>query len=252
MEYETVGELLDWTAARCAAGTPFLGVYYSWIPHAPYPANYPEGATIPPALPPKERYRRLLLVLDEQIERIHRDIAARSCGRPAVLIVTGDHGEAFEEHPNNRYHELFVYEENVRVPLFFVAPDLPPLVSDRVASHVDLAPTILDLLLGDRGLERAATGGSYEGRSLLRAAEPWPVFSVTLIGEEQIAARYGQFSLLQGPTWSRLFDTDHDPGEREDLKRRFPALAVALKQATARWAAYVARRAQPVTDTDGH
>ena len=39
-----------------------------------------------------------------------------------LLIFCGDHGEAFGQHDGNFGHTLFIYEENVHVPLLFVAP----------------------------------------------------------------------------------------------------------------------------------
>ena len=74
----------------------------------------------------------------------------------------GDHGEAFGQHEGNYGHTLFVYDENVHVPYLIAAPGLMRLPERiaRVASLVDTAPTVLDLL----GI--AAPGG-YQGRSLL-------------------------------------------------------------------------------------
>ena len=38
------------------------------------------------------------------------------------MIVFGDHGEAFGEHPGNFAHTMFIHEENVRVPYVIAAP----------------------------------------------------------------------------------------------------------------------------------
>ena len=64
------------------------------------------------------------------------------------MVVFGDHGEAFGEHPGNFAHTLFIHEENVRVPYVIAAPgvvDSEQRRVQRVASAIDTAPTILDL-----------------------------------------------------------------------------------------------------------
>jgi arylsulfatase A-like enzyme len=244
-EHETVSELLGWIEERCARREPFFGVYYSWVAHAPYPADHGSEHPFSPALAPRERHRGLVRTLDAQIERLHDALAGSECGRPAVLLVTGDHGEAFEEHPGNRYHVMHVYEENVRVPLVAIAPGLTGRRVDAVASHLDLAPTIVDLTLGREALAGTEApesgelpGRPYQGRSLLRRAASRPAFSVSLQGEGRASIRFGRYKLISSPRTSWLFDTDADPNERLDLTARQPDLARALRGAFGGWVAY--------------
>ena len=80
-----------------------------------------------------------------------------------LLVVMGDHGEAFGEH-GVLGHGGALHEEQVRVPLVVVGPKGSPLTGGRVLDGsvglVDLMPTCLDLL----GLP---TPGGMAGRSLL-------------------------------------------------------------------------------------
>ena len=241
-EHETVTELLGWVDDRCTNQEPFFGVYYSWVAHAPYPPEHAGRAPVADSPSPRERHRRLIRTLDEQIERIHDAVTRRSCGRPTILLVTGDHGEAFEEHAGNRYHVMHVYEENIRVPLLVIAPGLAPREVDRVASHIDLAPTIVDLTLGPDALAPAVApasgevaGRPYQGRSLLRDGEPWPALSVSLQGEGRASIRVAQFKLISSPRRSWLFDTDADPAEQRDVSAKHPDLARALRSAFGGW-----------------
>jgi arylsulfatase A-like enzyme len=247
-EHETVTELLGWVGERCEQQEPFVGVYYSWVAHAPYPAEHGGKASFADGLGPRERHRHLVRTLDAQIERIWDAVSHTDCGRPTVLLVTGDHGEAFEEHPGNHYHVMHVYEENVRVPLLVIAPGVAPREVDRVASHLDLAPTIVDLALGPEALATTAApeghgndGRPFQGRSLLRAGTPWPAFSVSLQGEGRASIRFGQFKLISSPRTSWLFDTDVDPGERRDLTLEYPELAGALRDAFGGWVTHQIR-----------
>ena len=93
----------------------------------------------------------------------------RSGDRPALVIVTADHGEALGAH-GEATHGLFAYEETLRVPLIVAATDWRSGESSgrdqhvartpRVhARHIDILPTVLDAL----GLE---SPGGLPGRSL--------------------------------------------------------------------------------------
>lgn len=62
-----------------------------------------------------------------------------------ALIITGDHGEAFGEHGQYR-HAFEIWENLVRVPLIVYVPGAKPQRISERRSHIDLAPTIMDLL----------------------------------------------------------------------------------------------------------
>ena len=82
----------------------------------------------------------------------------------ALVILTSDHGEALGEH-GEQTHGTFVYDSTLRVPLVVWAPDLLRAgVDESPAWHVDLLPTVLDVL----GLD---PGGPLPGRSLLAPPE---------------------------------------------------------------------------------
>ncbi|WP_210423481.1 sulfatase-like hydrolase/transferase [Halorussus marinus] len=79
-----------------------------------------------------------------------------------VVVVCGDHGEAFWEHPDlerrlnddprgyyGTDHGHSVFEEVARVPLWVRAPGVHPERSDRPVSLVDVAPTVLSTLGAD-------------------------------------------------------------------------------------------------------
>ena len=101
-----------------------------------------------------------------------------------LLVVTADHGEGFFEH-GSLMHGFEPYEEVSRVPLIVHPPrrlGLPAGVRSTPVSHVDFAPTLLDLLglpplAGASGRSyskvlqatRSGDGRSPPGRDLERA-----------------------------------------------------------------------------------
>jgi arylsulfatase A-like enzyme len=82
---------------------------------------------------------------------------------PALVIVTGDHGEALGDH-GELTHGLFAYESTLHVPLIVWGAGVHPGRDERWARHVDIVPTVLERL----GLDRPE---GIPGRSLL---EPPP------------------------------------------------------------------------------
>ena len=80
-----------------------------------------------------------------------------------IVILTGDHGESLGEH-GEATHGIFAYEATLRVPLILYAPAMmTPAVRRDAVRHVDLAPTVLDLI-------GAPSPADLDGRSLRAAA----------------------------------------------------------------------------------
>lgn len=61
-----------------------------------------------------------------------------------VIILSADHGEAFGEH-GHLWHSYSLYQEEVHIPLMMYVPNVAPRRIAEVVSHLDLAPTILEL-----------------------------------------------------------------------------------------------------------
>jgi arylsulfatase A-like enzyme/tetratricopeptide (TPR) repeat protein len=83
--------------------------------------------------------------------------------KPALVIVTSDHGESLGEH-GELTHGLFAYEATLKVPLVVWGPGVSPARDGRPARHVDIVPTVLSFL-------RLDAPAGLPGRSLLAAAE---------------------------------------------------------------------------------
>lgn len=154
----------------------------------------------------------------------------------ALVVLTSDHGESLGEH-GERSHGLFAYEATLRVPLVFWAPGmLRSGVDRRPARHVDVLPTILDLL----GLE------APEGLPGVSLARPAPVKP----GDSYFEALSGHLNrgwaplvgVLEGGHRKairlpvpELYDLERDPLELDNLATSEPdALAELLARVPAR------------------
>ncbi len=137
--------------------------------------GYETNPRIGPDLPEAQRryviaqYDGEILCTDAWLEGLWTQLREAGLWTRAVVAVTADHGEEFFEH-GFKGHRNNLYEPAVRVPLLLRVPGRPAAVDRRLASQVDLFPT-LAALAGLRQLP------PHHGASLLEPADPErPVF----------------------------------------------------------------------------
>jgi arylsulfatase A-like enzyme len=200
-----------------AEGEPFFLLYAPIAGHHPYhwpSGTYPFGRDSQRAL-----YLGDLARGDQALGVLIDGLAQRGRLEKTVVILSGDHGEAFYQHPGNWAHPLFIFDENVRVPLIVAAPGLLHGARrvPQPASLVDVAPTLLALL----GV--SAHRGSADGRSLLGGPPGIPHF-FTDFGIPQVGLRDGRWKFILDVDTERmqLYD-ETQPGERTNLAASEPA-----------------------------
>ena len=93
----------------------------------------------------KAAYDAEVWYTDKHIGRVLDYIASQPWGAKTAVIVTADHGEAFGEH-DMRWHGYELWETLVRVPVVVYVPGVSPHRVPVKRSHVDLVPTVLDLM----------------------------------------------------------------------------------------------------------
>ena len=183
------------------------------------------------------RYLRALYEADKQLKRLLDELRKRGLADDTIVIIVGDHGEAFG-HPHENYgHSYKVYDEDVKVPLMIWNPVLFKGAgrSPRISSHIDIAPTILDLL----GVELP---GEWQGRSLfapISDAERRAYFYGAK-DDYIFGVRDGSMKYILNATLGRdeLYDLGRDPDERLNLAKERPEQARLLRQRLAAWTHY--------------
>ena len=94
------------------------------------------------------RYLNLVKEADRQLGRLFDGLRERGLDQDTLVVVTGDHGEAFGEPHPTWGHGSRLYDESVKVPFVVWSPRL--VTAGRrvktVGSHVDVSPTIADLV----------------------------------------------------------------------------------------------------------
>lgn len=206
----------DYMGALKADTHLFLWVHL-FEPHEPYEAHpeYPLGDR------DIDRYDAEISAADAGISTIVAEVRKK---RPnAVVIVSADHGEEFQEH-GGRYHGSTVYEEQVRVPLIVHAPGL--LAPRRVASPVtiiDLFPTVLSALDIPRPARVRGTDiGPFLTGTSTKESERGFAFAET---DTMTMLARGAFRLVCARRIGAcaLYDIDKDPQQTRDLSAIHPA-----------------------------
>ncbi len=129
-----------------AMNEPFVAVYNLEATHWPYFDFDHMGGSQNPGESAK-RYKKDVTLVDNQIKLIMSELAASGRADRTIVVITSDHGEAFGEHADDFGHGFSMFNEATHVPMIFYQPRLimPGRVT-TVTSHVDIVPTILDLM----------------------------------------------------------------------------------------------------------
>jgi arylsulfatase A-like enzyme len=92
------------------------------------------------------QYLNSVRVADRRLGVLVEGLKARGLYERSILIVTSDHGMRphFARDARSKFEELAPWV--TRVPLFIRAPGVQPGKLDQDYQHVDLTPTLLDLL----------------------------------------------------------------------------------------------------------
>ncbi len=125
------------------AKPPFLAVYWSGATHYPY-HDYGQPYRISDNVQNSfARYLNGLFLIDQQIKRIYQELQAKNLLDSTILVILGDHGEAFGKHPDGWVHGKSIYQEQIKVPVLFYQPKLfKPEIINRLTSNIDVLPTL--------------------------------------------------------------------------------------------------------------
>ena len=246
---------------------PWLAWVHVFDPHAPYDPPAPfdtEYADRP--------YYGEVAFTDAALGPL-LDAARDQSGRPTLVVVTGDHGEGLGEH-GEMTHGLFAYEATLHVPLIVAQVDrntpawggsrlpqgltsrapskAPGRVSNVAARHVDVVPTILDILrlprpaelpgrplLPESAGEQADTRPSYFEALAASFNRGWAPLTGVLADRQK---------LISVPL-PELYDLEKDPGESTNVFDRLPERRRKL-EATLRGFGTAATATRSVQDSD--
>jgi len=90
-------------------------------------------------------YKEKVNDVDRNICKLINEIKKLNKYDNTIFIITADHGEEFYDH-GGFHHEIKLYEELIHVPLIVFGKVIKACIIDKVISHIDLFPTILNIL----------------------------------------------------------------------------------------------------------
>jgi arylsulfatase A-like enzyme len=242
---------------RDSTGRPFALFLFLWAPHPPLRApepyasmfdperiDLPRNVDVPAAGEPSGRregiaaqlaeglsegeWRRawaahlgLVRLADDGIGAVLAALGDAGLADETLTVFTVDHGEHLGQH--RMYQKMEMYEQAVRIPLVFCGKGLPAGAFDVPVSHLDVMPTVLELLNVDcpRDLD-----GISLASSLRHGAEPpeRPVFSQysgdPTRGDRRRAVVTRRLKYVYDPDdMAELYDLESDPLEMHNLAR---------------------------------
>jgi len=207
-------------------------LWFCWVhlfdPHIPYrpPQPYDERYKEDP-------YAGDVAYADNCLGKLLEYIREKDLARETLIVFTADHGEGLGEH-KERTHGIFAYNSTLHVPLIFSQSRLfpePKVISQRVR-HIDILPTILDIVKTD-------VPRQVQGRSLLplmRNPKKWKVDdsyfeAMTAYLDSNWAPLQGilsgNFKYIDLPA-KELYDVESDPREEKNLAQPENSLAKEL------------------------
>ncbi|RYE74899.1 MAG: choline-sulfatase, partial [Myxococcales bacterium] len=201
------------------------GRFFAWFhymdPHEKYQAHEES-----PKFGKKARdyYDEEIFYTDLWVGKLLAWVDQQPWAKDTAIVVTADHGEAFGEHKLYR-HAFELYEVLVHVPLFVYVPGQPPRAIDQNRSHIDLVPTLFDLLGAKPGAE--LRGKSFAPELFGAEADARDVI-VDLPEDSHNERRRAlihdgwKIIALANDFRYELYDLKADPDEKTDLFKKDP------------------------------
>ena len=252
------GAFLGWLKSR-QADRPFFAFLNYYDAHNPYipPAKYTGRFGVEPNYPDdyvllsdfrmeaddpnwvrnmgmaRAAYDNCILALDDQLDRLMKELLRQRLLGNTLVIITGDHGESFGDH-GLFSHGTGLYVDQIAVPLVILVAEAPSgLTVSTPVSLRDLPATVVDQL----GLSAVSP---FPGRSLAALWKPagaqvppktTPALS-ELVGNQDVFTHRGdprrrgiQMSLMSsgwhyfrdGVGREQIYDLSRDTGEQTNL-----------------------------------
>ena len=198
-------EALAWADAE---QSPFM---LTLVPRGASPPWTSAGGPIASPSGEKDRYLNAMAAADAELGRFMSAARSRPWSKKTWFIIAGTHGH-LPEVGGDSHRQPFVW-----VPLAILGPELPVEPGDREAlaglagSHLDLAPTLLDLV-GIRAPHH------FIGRTLLAKGPDGRDLAMVASGKgEWFSLRRGDVKTSKAAGVVRRFDLSSDTTETNDV-----------------------------------
>jgi arylsulfatase A-like enzyme len=215
-----------------AGQRPFFLVGMTSNPHHPYAVDHLPAAPQAEDDNGRAAYERLVDYDVRLVTELYEWMKRRGIAQTTLLLVLGDHGEAFGEHAGDFGHAAFIYDENVHIPCFILHPrrwGLPRRIA-QLGSQVDLRATIMDMM-------RLHDTEPSDGVSLLGTTPDRQVINFTENGVSHFGVRDTSYSYIYTPHVGneQVFDRRTDPRETHNIAGLDPVTTARYRARLQRW-----------------
>ena len=219
----------------------FLSIMFN-APHWPWQA--PGDKAYPDTLNwhlggSKEKYAAMIKSLDDAVGKIMKAIDDEKPANNTVVIFTSDNGgEEFSDMGIYAGMKEELLEGGIREPAFIRWPGIIPAnsITQQVAITMDWTATILAIAETKPDPEFKPDGENLlpvctGKQKIFERTFYWRLFQE----KQQKAIRDGNWKYLQYEKGEFLFNLLDDPGEKNDLKEKYPDIFNRLKLKYASW-----------------
>jgi len=208
---KVVQKALEWLSVR---EQPWFLWVHCFDPHQQYEPPEPFKSEYKDA-----PYNGEVAYVDASLGKLLAYLEEKGLEGKTLVVFTGDHGESLGEHGEST-HGYFAYNSTLWIPLIIASPEGKPRVVEQYACHVDIFPTVCDIL----GLEKP---GHLQGISLVPAMKGKKLPSRSIYFESLYPYYNRGWAPLRGLIMGRkkfmdspipeLYDLERDFHERENL-----------------------------------
>lgn len=194
-----------------------------------------------------DRYDSEIWYTDRAIGGLLDKLVELGINDKLAVVLLSDHGEHFGEHGEGG-HGSTVFEEAVQIPLIIRSPGFQQSVASCLVGHVDVAPTLLNLV----GIDGSRYGMS--GASLLPDMMGKPCTeNREIVSELRFGKmRHPELRALIGQRWKlvtdvrlgtyQLYDLASAERERRDVSDLHPVVLESMKNRLIAWVDVYANR----------
>lgn len=177
--------------------------------------------------------------VDSYFGRVLQKLRDSGLERNTIVLMTSDHGELLYSHPEDflTFDHRSLYDQVMHVPGILWGGGVPRgKTIDALATHIDIAPTLLDLA----GLPQKPGSQGESLAPLIRGTKKKA--HDYLFGEEDIlvplrSVRNERYKLILNERTGakQVFDDAEDRGEHHDIAAQHPQIAAQLSAVLDRW-----------------
>ncbi len=241
---EVVNRIDEWIAK--ASDQPFFLWAHFYDPHEPYDPPEPFHSKYRANL-----YDGEIAYVDQQLGRLLDIVSKNSHGKQTLIVVLSDHGESLGDHGEFN-HGVFLYDSTLRVPLLMAGPGVPVTKVSLQARTIDILPTIVDLLAGDRpaGIQGVSLVPALSGKAVATtySYEETLYPKMNMGWAELRGVRTEKWKYIHAPK-PELYDLASDPNEKNNVISAHPNEAQELETKLRAMSRVAAGSSESVTET---